>query len=70
MKTSTMHEQVFLHHQCMCWGNLPWVPWAAGYGQKTIDTIGSLQQQKAGKPNTLYWETTPPLQAEEMGPPT
>jgi hypothetical protein len=48
----------------------PRVPWAAGYGLKSIYTIDSLQRQTAGEPNTPYHETTPSLQAEEMGPPT
>jgi hypothetical protein len=51
-------------------GNLPRVPWAAGYGPKILDTISSLQRQTAGKPNTPYQEMTPSLQAEEMVPPT
>jgi hypothetical protein len=58
-----------LHMQC-CWGNLPWVPWASGYSPKLLDMIGSLPQLTAGDPYTPYQETTPPLQAEEMGLPT
>jgi hypothetical protein len=53
-----------------CRGNLPRVPWAAGYGPKILDTISSLQWKTAGKPNTPYQEMTPSLQAEEMVPPT
>jgi hypothetical protein len=52
-----------------CQGNLPWVSRATGYSPKNLDTIDSLQWQMAGEPNTLYQEMTPPLQAEEMGPP-
>jgi hypothetical protein len=26
-----------------CWGNLPQVPWAAGYDPKLLNAIGSLQ---------------------------
>jgi hypothetical protein len=48
-----------------CRGNLPRVPWAAGYDPKLLDTIGSLQRHTIGEPYTLYRETTPPLQAED-----
>jgi hypothetical protein len=44
-----------------CRGNLPRVPWAASYGPNFLDTIGSLQWQTAGEPNTPYQETTPHL---------
>jgi hypothetical protein len=44
-----------------CRGNIPRVPRAAGYGPKTLDTIGSLQWQMAGEPYTPYQGTTPPL---------
>jgi hypothetical protein len=53
-----------------CWDNLPWVPCDIGYGPKLLSTVGSLQRQMAGEPYTPYQETTPSLQAEEMGPPT
>jgi hypothetical protein len=53
-----------------CRGNLPRVPRTGSYSLKIVDTIGSIQRQMAGEPNILYQETTPPLQAEEMGPPT
>jgi hypothetical protein len=51
-------------------GNLPWVPWPAGYDLKILDMIGSLQPQMAGEPYILYQEMTPPLQVEKEGPPT
>jgi hypothetical protein len=53
-----------------CQGNLPWVLLAIRYGQKLLNIVGSLHQQMAGEPYTPYLETTPPLHAEEMGPPT
>jgi hypothetical protein len=49
--------------------NLPWVPWAASYGPKTLDMISSLQRQMAREPYTQYPGMAPPLQAEEEGPP-
>jgi hypothetical protein len=52
-----------------CWGKLPRVPWAAGYGPKLLDTTGSLQRYMAGGPYTPYQELTLPLQAKEMDPP-
>jgi hypothetical protein len=51
-------------------GNVPRVPWAAGHGPKILDTIGSLQRQLAREPYTPYQGMSPPLQAEEEGPPT
>jgi hypothetical protein len=33
-------------------GNLSWVRCAVSYDPKILDTIGSLQQQTAGEPNT------------------
>jgi hypothetical protein len=53
-----------------CRGNLPWVPRAASYVPKLLDTIDSLQWHMAKEPYTPYLETTPPLQAEEVGTPT
>jgi hypothetical protein len=53
-----------------CRGNLPWVPQAAGYGPKLLDTIDSLQRHMDGEPHTPYQETTPPPQPEEADPPT
>jgi hypothetical protein len=53
-----------------CQGNLPRVPWAAGYGLKILDTIGSLQWHTAGEPYTSYQKIAPSFQAEEEGPPT
>jgi hypothetical protein len=53
-----------------CQGNLPRVPRATGYDPNLLNMVGSLQRQMAGEPYTPYQETTPPLQAEEMGPPT
>jgi hypothetical protein len=52
-----------------CGGKLHWVPWAAGYGTKLQDMLGSLQRHMAGEPHTLYQEVALPLQAKEMGPP-
>jgi hypothetical protein len=49
-------------------GNLPRVPWATGYGPKIVDTISSLQWQRAREPYTPYQEMAPPLQAKEEGP--
>jgi hypothetical protein len=51
-------------------GNLPLVLRTTGYGPKLLDMIGSLQQHTTEEPYTPYQETTPPLQAEEAGPPT
>jgi hypothetical protein len=53
----------------LCWGKLPRVPWAIGYGPKLQDTTGSLQRHMAREPHTPYQEVTLPLQAEETGPP-
>jgi hypothetical protein len=77
------YEYLFAHHRVTdsghplneglegyCWGSLPWVPQAASYSPKLLNTVGSLQLQMAGEPYTLYQEITPPLQAEEMGLPT
>jgi hypothetical protein len=58
------------HTANACRGNLPQVPWVAGYDPKLLNTIGSLQRHMAGEPYTSYQGTTPPLQAEEAGPPT
>jgi hypothetical protein len=54
----------------VCWGNLPWVPQAAGYDPKLMDTISSLPWHTAGEPHTPYQKTTPPLLAKEAGPTT
>jgi hypothetical protein len=51
-------------------GNLARVLRAVGYGPKILNMISSLESQMTGEPNTPYQETTPPLQAEEMGPQT
>jgi hypothetical protein len=37
-----------------CQVNLPWVPWATGYGLKLLNTVGSLQRQTIGEPYTMY----------------
>jgi hypothetical protein len=50
-------------------GKSPWVPRATGYDPKLLDTIYSLQRHTARESYTPYQETTPPLQAKEMGPP-
>jgi hypothetical protein len=52
-----------------CWGKLPQVQWATGYGPKLQDMIGSLQWHMAGEPHNSYHEVTLPLQAEQMGSP-
>jgi hypothetical protein len=51
-------------------GNLPRVPRATGYDPKVLYTISSLWWHTTGEQYTLYRETTPPLQAEEAGPPS
>jgi hypothetical protein len=48
-------------------GNLPWVLRATGYGPKLLNTVGSLQRQMVAESYTPFQETTPPLEAEEMG---
>jgi hypothetical protein len=58
------------HATDACQGNLPQVPWVTGYDPKLLNMIGSLQRHTAGEPYTSYQGTTPPLQAEEAGPPT
>jgi hypothetical protein len=44
-----------------CQGNLPQVPWAAGYDPKLLNAIGSLQRHTTEEPYTSYYEATLPL---------
>jgi hypothetical protein len=59
----------FLGYQS-CRGNLPRVPQAADYGPKLLNTIDSLQRYTTDEPYTPYQKITPPLQVEEVSPPT
>jgi hypothetical protein len=53
-----------------CWSNLPWVPWAAGYGPKLLDTIGSLQWHTTGEETTHPVTRKPPTSTGPRGVPT
>jgi hypothetical protein len=55
------HKDFDLKQDKHCWGNLPQVPRAAGYGPKILNAIGSLQWHAAGEPYTPYQEAALPL---------
>jgi hypothetical protein len=69
--TSTWADVALVEHVCsstmspfwwtfddFCRGQLPRVPWAAGYGLKLQDTTSSLQRHTTGGPYIPYQEVT------------
>jgi hypothetical protein len=53
-----------------CGGNLLWEPWAAGYVPKTLGYNRLPPAAHRWGTTHPYQDTTPLLQAKEMGPPT
>jgi hypothetical protein len=54
----------------ICRGLVPWVPWAAGYGPKNLDTIRFPPVANGWGTKNLILDMAPPLLAKEEGPPT